>query len=147
MLFTLGQNDFGTWDLLVAGEERAPRRTAPPRYTGAELDQGRVSLNLTINVVAEGFRIKAAGRPVAPGCADVGVGLTIPTIAAGYDFGALARCVAKLKYTAPELAEETRATITASAGVEFATVAAVMDAIRGHDGAELFTDVRFGIAR
>ena len=135
------------WDLLIAGEEHAPRRTTPPSYTGAELGQGTRSLNLAINIVAGGFGIKAAGRLVAPGCADTGVGLSIPTTAMSYDFGALARCVAKLKYAAPEFAEETRATITASAGVEFATVAAVMDAIRGHDGAELFPDVRFGIAR
>ncbi len=148
VLFTLGQNDFGAWDLLMPGEKRAPRRTTPPsRHTGAELDLGKRSLNLTINIVDGGFQLKTAKGNVAPGCDGTGAGLAIPTTAMGYDFSALARCVAKVKHAAPEFAEETRVTITASAGVEFATVATVMDAIRVHDGAELFPDVRFGIAR
>lgn len=147
VLFTLGQNEFGTFDLLMTGEKRIPRRTTPPRAASAKVSAGARSLNATIFITSGGFSVKAMGGNLAPGCADVGAGVAVPTTAAGYDHDGLVRCMVRVKGAIPELAAETRVTLAANPGVDFATVAAVMDELRMHDGADLFPEVQFGIAR
>ena len=59
----------------------------------------------------------------------------------------LTACARRLKTARAEFASEREVALSASPGVEYQTVLAVMDALR-HDGdAELFPEVRLAVVR
>ena len=85
---------------------------------------------LAIVVVEDGFSVKTSGGTVA----------NVPR----GDYAELKRVVSGLK-TSPD---DTRVTITASAGVRYESLVATMDAVRqSDDGKDLFPDVAFGVVR
>lgn len=92
-------------------------------------------------VARDGLSIKARGGNVAPGCKDVGPGLAIPKTGGAYDFAALGACLVSLKALQPDFASENEITVSASPGIPFETVVAVMDAARA-----TFPTVLFGVS-
>ncbi len=125
--------------------------TYPPKAGGASVRPPTTpTLGLTILVVGEGFSVKARGGNVAPGCADTGQGLAVGKTPDGkeYNFDALKKCVAGLKASSPDFADESSVTISANPNIPYQVVIGTMDAVRKtDDGKELFPDVNFGLAR
>src|SRR5450432_1822573 len=82
------------------------------------------TLGLTILVVGEGFSVKARGGNVAPGCADTGQGLAVGKTPDGkeYNFDALKKCVAGLKASSPDFADESSVTISANPNIPYQVV-------------------------
>lgn len=106
------------------------------------------TLGLSVIVVGDGFSMKAKGGNVATGCQTAGAGLAIPKRDGAYDYAALRNCAAKLKASAPELANEQQVTVTANPDVPYQTVIATFDALRvSPTGEALFPDVAFGVVR
>ena len=106
------------------------------------------ALNLTILIVNDGFSIKASGGSVAPGCAGVGSGITVPKKGNKYDYDALNVCAAKLKNASEDFKDETQVRISANPGTDYQTVISVIDAVRqSKDGEMMFDDVNFGVPR
>jgi biopolymer transport protein ExbD len=138
MLKALAGDDAG-----VAVPKHAPAPTPAP----IPMPSDRPTLGLLIIVVNDGIAIKARGGNVAPGCNDVGAGLSIPKTADGrYDYASLAACVVKLKAAAPEFKDERSVTVSANPNVPYSIVLQTVDAVRG-ENADVFPDVAFGIAR
>ena len=106
-------------------------------------------LGLTILIVPDGFSVKARGGNVAPGCKDSGSGLAVGKTPQGdYDYDGLNRCVAGLKRSSDDFADETSVTISANPNIAYQAVISTMDAIRKTDtGDDLFPDVNFGLAK
>lgn len=105
-------------------------------------------LSLSVIVVGDGFSLKAKGGNVATGCETAGSGLAVPKREGQYDYAALRDCAAKLKASSPEFASEQQVTVTANPDVPYQTVVSTFDALRkSSDGAELFPEVAFGVAR
>lgn len=150
ILFTLGQSEVTTFAIVapsgggaVPVGELAEIRTVPPKGHAALLTP---PLGLLIIVTQDGIGLKARGGQVAPGCSDVGPGLTFQNQGAGYRLAELGPCLVKLKAGAPGLAEEKTVTFTAVPSVGLPDVLAVLDVARG-ENRELFPDVMFGMAR
>lgn len=123
--------------------------TYPPRAgAGAARTLNTPTLSLTVLVVPDGFSLKARGGNVAPGCADTGPGVAIPTKNGEYDFAALKACATKLKAAAPEFKDEMGVTISANPPIPYQVVISTMDAVRKNEaGEDLFPEVTFGVAR
>ena len=123
--------------------------TSPPASRGSRSAPNQVSLGLTVIVVPDGFSVKAKGGSIAPGCHDIGTGITVPKTGSDYDFKGLKTCVGIVKKEAPEeVRDETSVTISANPNVPYQVIISVMDAIRRDDaGNELFPDVHFGLPR
>jgi biopolymer transport protein ExbD len=148
VLFTAGQSEYAKYHLLT--------RTAagfgaivsePPKVQDVRLVQP-VALNLAVFVVPGGLVVKGAGGSMAPGCKDVGPGITLPRGAGGHDLAGLRACAASLRALDPRFAAETQATITANPDVPFGEIVAVMDALRVDPSGQVgFPDVHFGVAR
>ncbi len=140
VLFTLGQCGFERWDLRRRGHAEILPIT-PPRALAAH--EAPPNSAFTLFLVEDGISIKTSGGNVAPGCNDVGPGLSIPKRDGAQDHAALGACVRKLKTQFPK---EQTFTFTASPGLPFAGAWAVLDAVRGAKG-ELFPDVMLGLSR
>jgi biopolymer transport protein ExbD len=123
--------------------------TTPPAIGGSRVRQDVTSkaLNLSAWIATGGVSLKTSGGNIAPGCNDVGSGITIPKVNEEYDLKSLTACVKRLKNATPAFKEETQVTITANPGIEYKTVIDVMDALRSDPDEELFPDVHFGAAR
>lgn len=123
--------------------------TTPPSIGGGKVraDVSSKALNLSCFVTSQGISLKTSGGNIATGCNDVGSGMTVPKIGEDYDYRNLTACAKKLKNARPDFKDETQVTITANPGIEYATVIAVMDALRNDGEEELFPDVHFGVAR
>jgi biopolymer transport protein ExbD len=123
--------------------------TSPPSARGRGAATNAPSLGLTVIVVPEGFSVKAKGGSIAPGCHDIGSGITVPKTGADYDFKALKTCVATVKKEAPEeVRDETSVTIAANPNIPYQSIISTMDAIRKDEqGNEMFPDVHFGLPR
>lgn len=123
--------------------------TNPPGSGGQGVRQEpKKTLGLTIMIVNQGFSIKAEGGNVAPGCVGVGPGVSIPKQGSTYDYSALQECVAKLKRSAPEFAEETQAFLAGNPDTDYQTVISVIDTIRSDSrGEPLFPDVNFKVSK
>ena len=124
--------------------------TTPPAKGGAGVRKQVESsaLNLTVLVVNDGFSLKASGGSVAPGCQGLGPGLSIPKTGGQYDYAALNRCVAKLKRSNPEYADENQIFVGANPATSYQTIISVIDAVRNTpQGDVLFDDVNFKVPR
>jgi biopolymer transport protein ExbD len=146
--------------------------TNPPKAGGSGAKPTTPTLGLTILIVNEGFSIKARGGNVAPGCNDIGPGLAVGKAPnekgeQDYDYKALTSCVAKLKASSPDFADETTVTVSANPNIPYQAIIGTIDAIRmlppesrqpgqdcTHDPklgwagpACLFPDVNFGLAK
>jgi biopolymer transport protein ExbD len=103
------------------------------------------SLELTVFIAADGFRVISLGANLAPGCAAPGPGVTVPNKDGAFDFAGLAACAVKLKGT--PAGAGTAVTITGTPAIKYQTVVSTMDALRKDDGKDLFPNVTFGLAR
>jgi len=123
--------------------------TQPPagKGTGVRSAVPEDTLNLTVLIVNEGFTLKATAGQVAPGCAGMGAGISIPKRGPAYDFDGLKRCAARLKGSNPAYADENQVFIGANPGTEYQLIISVMDALRTlPDGkGELFGNVNFKV--
>lgn len=140
VLFTLGQSDFDHWNLRRRGHAEILPIT-PPRALAPGVAPPSVAL--VVFLVDEGISIKTSGGNVAPGCQDVGPGLSIPKRDGAQDDAALGACARKLKTQFPN---EQAFTFTASPALPFAGAWAVIEAVRGAKG-DLFPDVMLGVSR
>ena len=106
------------------------------------------ALNLSLFVTDKGVSFKTASGNIAPGCDNVGSGVTVPMIADGgkevHDFAEVTRCAAKLKEVKPD---EVQVTITANPGTPYSTIIKTMDALRTDGSQILFPEVYFGVAK
>jgi biopolymer transport protein ExbD len=123
--------------------------TTPPAIGGGKVrtEMSSKALNLSAFITGQGISLKTSGGNIAPGCENVGSGITVPMVHNVYDFPTLTACAKRLKNARPEFQEETQVTITANPGVEFQTIISAMDALRRDGEEELFPDVHFGVAR
>ncbi len=103
-------------------------------------------LELSAFITEQGVSLKTASGNVAPGCEGLGAGLTLPARDGALDLAGLSACVRQIK-AAPAFQEETQVTVTASPGIDYASVVAVMDALRRDDRGELFPEVSLAVAR
>jgi biopolymer transport protein TolR len=101
-------------------------------------------LRLTALVSADGVGLSTADGHVAAGCDGLGGGVTVPKRAGEHDFTGLGACARKLKEAHPV---ETVVAVSASPDVPYATVIAVMDALRSDEAGELFPEARLGVVR
>jgi len=104
-------------------------------------------LGLTVLLTSEGYAVKTSAGAIAPGCATLGTGVTVPKRAGAYDPPALAACAKKLKESAPELADERQVTLSANAAVPYADLIDAMDALRRDGDRPLFPDAVLGVVR
>jgi biopolymer transport protein ExbD len=126
----------------VAFTATIPTAAAQGRPGGTPL----AGLRLTALVTGDGVAIKTAGGGLAPGCEQLGGGLTVPNRGGEVDVAALAACARRIK-SQPEAAQETQVTLTASPNVPYEVVVRVMDALRSDEGGELFPNVTLGAVR
>jgi hypothetical protein len=164
VLFTLAQSEIVTWHLLVSSGEGkvASIDLTPPRAdqlaAQAALMQAQMSAALggpaspapsapaprpafTVLLVNDGIGVKGIGGNVAPGCKDVGPGLTFPKKAGAYDFAGLAECGARLAATIPASASSP-VTYAANPDVDFQSLVHAIDAMRAS-----LPGVQLGLAR
>jgi biopolymer transport protein TolR len=113
-----------------------PRTSDPP-----------AGLHLAAMVTGGGVTLTTAGGAIATGCDGIGPGLTVPSRRGEYDLAGLSACARRIKGSRPERAAETQVTVTASPDVPYATVIAVMDALRRDDAGELFPEATLGVVR
>ncbi|AKT40175.1 biopolymer transporter ExbD [Chondromyces crocatus] len=123
--------------------------STPPAIGGGKVRSEAASkaLNLSALVTSQGISLKTSGGNIAPGCAGVGAGVTIPMVDKMHDYAAVTACAKRLKGAQPEFAQETQVTLTANADVQFQVIVSTMDALRRDGEEELFPDVHFGVAR
>ena len=123
--------------------------STPPSIGGGKVrvDPSAKSLNLAAFITAQGISLKTTSGNIAPGCNDIGSGVTIPKKGDDYDLASLTDCAKKLKNAKADFKEETQVTITANPGIEYGTLISVMDALRADGTEELFPEVHFGVAR
>jgi biopolymer transport protein ExbD len=103
------------------------------------------SLELTVFIGADGFRVISLGANLAPGCAAPGQGVTVPNKDGRFDFAGLTACAVTLKGT--PAGAGTAVTISATPATKYQTVVSTMDALRNNASTALFPDVSFGLAR
>jgi hypothetical protein len=117
----------------------APPRPPPPPATP--------SLGTTVIIMPEGFIVKAGRRTVAPGCKDVGTGITVPKSGIELDYAGLTTCLANVKHLAPkQLQDESTVLISANPDLPFQAIVSTMDAARQTaDGEKLYPDATFGV--
>jgi biopolymer transport protein ExbD len=122
--------------------------TPPAKGSGVRAAAQNESLNLTVLIVNDGFSLKATAGQVAPGCAGIGAGVSIPKKVNQYDFAGLTQCAARLKASNANYADETQVGISANNATEYQLIIQVIDALRKTpDGKqELFPDVNFKVA-
>lgn len=122
--------------------------TPPARGSGVRASAPTDALNLTVLIVNDGFSLKATAGQVAPGCAGIGAGVSIPKKGNQYDFAGLTQCAARLKASNAAYADETQVGISANNGTEYQLIIQVIDALRKTpDGKQdLFPDVNFKVA-
>ena len=104
-------------------------------------------LGLSVLVTDRGVALKTSAGNVAPGCEGLGPGITVPLRDAKHDVSAITACARKLKSASPAFAEETEVALSASPGVDYATVISVMDALRRDRDAVLFPNVHLAVVR
>jgi biopolymer transport protein ExbD len=128
--------------------------TTPPAIGGNRVraDVSSKALNLSAWITTQGISLKTSGGNIAPGCQDVGSGITVPKIrdADGReinDLKSVTVCAKRLKNANASFKEETQVSITANPGIEYSSVIDVMDALRSDTEEDLFPDVHFGVAR
>jgi biopolymer transport protein TolR len=123
--------------------------TTPPSIGGSRVraDVSSKALNLSAWITTQGVSLKTSGGNIAPGCQDVGGGITVPKVNEEYDLKSLTACAKRLKNATASFKEETQVTITANPGIEYKAVIDTMDALRSDGEEELFPDVHFGVAR
>jgi biopolymer transport protein ExbD len=128
--------------------------TTPPAIGGNRVraDVSSKALNLSAWITSQGVSLKTSGGNIAPGCQDVGSGITVPKTrdSEGHevnDLKTLTACAKRLKNANPAFKEETQVSITANPGIEYSSVIEVMDALRSDTEEDLFPDVHFGVAR
>jgi len=107
----------------------------------------RTPLGLTVLVTDEGVAMKTAGGNVATGCDGAGPGVAVPKLAGTQDLATLTACARRLKAARPEFAAEREVALSASPGIDYQTVLAVMDALRRDGDVELFPEVRLAVVR
>jgi hypothetical protein len=142
VLFTLGQDKVGMYDLSLLGRPAFHFTTQPPRLRHGHTPPAG-SLNLAAFVVSSGLSLKTAAGNIAPGCDGAGPGITFPLVGGRQDVNGLRACVQRLKESA---AGEREVTFVANPATPMSEVFAIVDALRG-DALELFPDVRFAVAR
>jgi biopolymer transport protein TolR len=120
--------------------------TAAVRNSGEPYKQAS-RLGLTVLITDGGVALKTSAGNVASGCDGLGPGITVPLRDAKHDLSAITACARKLKTASPEFAEETEVALSASPGVDYATVISVMDALRRDRDAVLFPDVHLAVVR
>lgn len=124
--------------------------TTPPSIGGNRVraDISSKALNLNALIASQGVSLKTSGGNIAPGCSDVGSGITVPKLQSGeHDLKSISACAKKLKNANPSFKEETQVTIAASPDIDYKSVIDVMDALRADGEEELFPEVHFGVAR
>ncbi len=123
--------------------------TTPPSIGGGKVraDVSSKALNLSAWISSQGVSLKTSSGNIAPGCNDVGSGVTVPKTGEEYDLKTLTACAKKLKNANASFKEETQVSITANPSVEYRTVIDVMDALRSDGEEELFPEVHFGVPR
>jgi hypothetical protein len=97
-------------------------------------------LQLAVFLVADGISVKAHGANLGPGC-KAGAGSAVPKSSGGYDFAALADCVARLAGAEPAAKAEP-VTYAANSDVAFESVVGAIDAVRAS-----FAGVQFGLTK
>ncbi len=105
------------------------------------------ALNLSAWITTQGVSFKTSGGNIAPGCQDVGAGITIPKAGDDYDLRSITECAKRLKNASPAFAEETQVSITANPGIPYEAVIHVVDALRADGEQELFPEFHLGVAR
>jgi biopolymer transport protein ExbD len=105
------------------------------------------ALGLAALVTSQGVSLKTARGSIAPGCGDLGSGITVSNAAGAQDLASLTACARRLKGAHPSYATETQVAVTASPDVPYDTVIGVMDALRADDAGPLFPEVRLGVVR
>lgn len=106
-------------------------------------DPAAAPLNLTVLLSRSGATFKTSGGSIAPGCGGLGSGVTVPKVGERYDAEAMKACARKLK---GERADD-HVTLTADPDVPYASVVAVMDALRRDGEGALFPEVSFAVVR
>lgn len=131
----------------------APADPEPPHrqpLSGASLFPGdtlHAPLSLVVRIDEQGFTLITSSGPIAPGCAGLGAGTTIPNIKGEPDLARLTTCARRLKSARADLNGETAVDVAASGKTTYDRVIKAMDALRDDDGPPLFPDVRFGVIR
>jgi hypothetical protein len=105
----------------------------------------RDPLNLAVWITAEGIVVMAGRGRIAPGCTDVGSGVTIPKVSGHHDLANLTACAERLNKAQPWYERETAATLLAGPSIDLGTVLSVMDALRAGRDRDLFPEVRFAV--
>jgi hypothetical protein len=139
---------------IVVGDDPSPVVLLPARETPArsipdppvlpplaDVRGPEGKLALAVFVVNGGYSMKTAAGNIAPGCAGLGAGLTLPKRGADHDLGGLASCARRIK------GRSTDTEVTAAdPGTDFATIVDTMDALEGVHK-DLFPVVHFGVVR
>lgn len=103
------------------------------------------SEGITALITASGVALQTTDGSLAPGCASRGPGIAVPNRHDGsVDIEGLTRCARTLRASLPDVRQ---VVLTSSPDVDYATVIAVMDGLRGPSGERLFDDIVLGVAR
>jgi len=103
-------------------------------------------LHFTALVTDQGVALKTAGGSIGPGCEGVAPGIAVPNRGGEVDLTALTACARRIKATTAG-EKEVQVTVTASPGIPYATIVAVMDGLRRDHEGELFPEVTLGVVR
>ncbi|MBI5535836.1 MAG: hypothetical protein HY898_24165 [Deltaproteobacteria bacterium] len=142
-LFTAGQCEIGSFELCEESCDKRKLSFEPPRASQGHWDPSMPrKLNLVAIVVSDGVGLKASGGNLAPGCNDIGPGLTVPRVGAALDLASVASCVAKLKGADPAYTSEDQATIVANPHTPLREVMDVALTLRTQ-----FPKIMFGVPR
>lgn len=124
----------------VAGQTAASAPQPAASTRPAPATEG-APLDLTIVIVREGIGIRTRAGDVAPGCRDLGAGLTLPSQSAGYDYDGLRACARALKDACSTCLQERGVTIVASRQIPYQVISGVARALRSDEKGELFPEV------
>ena len=147
VIFTAGHSELGPFDLAVRGADGSlgwVTSIAPPigsLRTRPPLDR---TLDLGASITTEGVSLTTAVGDIAPGCGDVGRGVTVPKVGGDHDWKGLTACAKRLKNANPSFHAERSVGLVASPDTDYQTVIRAIDAL-GSDGEELFPDVYFAV--
>lgn len=150
VMYTAGQSELTTFHLIVSQNGvLADLRIPPPRAAGpgALLDPAR-HLSFLVILGADGIALKTRGGNIAPGCKELGPGITVPKKSGAYDFDSLRACATLLRESNPESDADHGVTLSANPDIAFGDMIQAIDRVRvGNDGQPLFPDLSFGIVR
>ncbi len=127
-----------------AAKDAAVASSSPPRTHDASSvaplgKPGGVPLSLHVAVTTQGMIVSTFGGALGTGCEPTTTGVTVPKFRGAQDMVALEWCAARIKAGAPD---EESVSIRAEPAIDYRTIIAVMDALRGSDpGHPLFRDV------